>query len=178
MIRFRTAPGLLPLLAVLALAAAPTTQAQDDAAEPMTGAMTVEQGRQIAIEYSVALADGTQIHSNVGEDPFVYEQGGTGTFPALQDALTGMKVDQSRTVTLAPEQAYGPVRPDAFQEVEKTMIPAESLNAGTILIAQDPAGNRRPVRVHEVKESTVVLDFNHPLAGQALTFDVRVVDIK
>ena len=57
-------------------------------------------------------------------------------------------------------------------------VPAEALKVGTMLLAQGPGGQGMPVRVHEIKDKTVVMDFNHPLAGKTLSFDVRITDIK
>ena len=82
------------------------------------------------------------------------------------------------TLTVKPEDAYGPVDPAAFREVPKEAVPADALKVGTMLLAQGPGGQGVPVRVHEIKEKTVVMDFNHPLAGKTLSFDVKITEIK
>jgi FKBP-type peptidyl-prolyl cis-trans isomerase 2 len=81
-------------------------------------------------------------------------------------------------VKVKPEEAYGPIDPKAFQEVPKEKLPPEALKVDTVLMAQGPQGQGIPVRVHEVKEKTVIMDFNHPLAGKTLSFDVKITDIK
>jgi FKBP-type peptidyl-prolyl cis-trans isomerase SlyD len=70
------------------------------------------------------------------------------------------------------------VDPKGFQEFPKEKIPAEALKVGTVLMAKGPQGQQVPVRVHEIKEKTVVLDLNHPMAGKTLVFDVKVLDIQ
>jgi FKBP-type peptidyl-prolyl cis-trans isomerase 2 len=67
--------------------------------------------------------------------------------------------------------------PEAYKEVDIDAVPAPYRYTGAVLGVQDPAGGIYPIRVHEVKEQKIVLDFNHPLAGQALRFDVKVVEV-
>ena len=80
-----------------------------------------------------------------------------------------------------PEDAYGPVNKAAFQEIPKDKIPPEKLKemkVGTVVPAQTPNGQTIPVRVHEIKDQTIVFDGNHPMAGKTLVFDVKVLDIQ
>ena len=140
--------------------------------------LMVQSGKRVGIEYTVTLEDGSKVGSNVGQKPFVYRQGDPKVLPALQAALEGLKVGDRKHLTLPPEKAYGPVQPEAFQEVPSADIPEHSRKVGTLLATQDPEGNQQEARVHEVKEDTIVLDHNHPLAGKTLTFDIRVLEIK
>lgn len=138
----------------------------------------VEAGKQVSIEYQLNLEDGTTVDTNVGSEPLVFEAGARQILPALETALSGMKVDESKNVTLSAEDGYGPVNPDAYTTVALEEIPDGARRAGAVLVAQDDSGNQRPVRVHEVREDTIVLDFNHPLAGQTLNFEVRILKIE
>ena len=141
--------------------------------------MAVATGRQVSIEYTLRLSDKTRVDSNVGEPPLTYTQGSGALPPALQAQLVGLTVGDTKTVTLTPEQGYGEVDPNAYHEVEKSLIPEGARKPGSMLTATDPAGGEeRVLRVHEVKDETVVLDFNHPLAGKTLVFDVKVVKIE
>ena len=140
--------------------------------------LTVQAGKHVGIEYTVMLEDGSTVSSNVGAELFVFRQGDRKILPALQAALEGLKVGDRKHITLPPEQAYGPVQPDAFHEVPSTDIPAGSRQVGAWLATEGPDGNKQEVRVHEVKEGTIVLDLNHPLAGKTLSFDIRIVEIK
>jgi FKBP-type peptidyl-prolyl cis-trans isomerase 2 len=134
--------------------------------------------RLIAIEYSLFLDDGSQVDSNVGGDPLVYREGAGQILPALEHQIADLGAGETKRVVLAAEDAYGPVQPDAFREVEAEAIPEEAREPGIMLVAEDGEGHKHQVRVHEVKDDAVILDLNHPLAGQTLTFDVKVVDIK
>jgi FKBP-type peptidyl-prolyl cis-trans isomerase SlyD len=98
--------------------------------------------------------------------------------PGLEKELTGMKVGSEKHVTVKPEEGYGLVNKEAFQELPKEKIPPEGQKVGAILTGQGPQGQPIKARVHEVKEKTVVVDFNHPMAGKTLVFDVTVVDIQ
>ncbi len=138
----------------------------------------IKSGHKVSLEYTVFLADGTQIDTNVGEDPLVFVLGTHQVFPALETALLGLKVGDSKQIMLQPEEAYGPVVPEAYKEVDAEAVPAPYRYAGAVLAIQDPAGGVYPIRVHEVNDQKIVLDFNHPLAGQALRFDVKVVEVK
>jgi FKBP-type peptidyl-prolyl cis-trans isomerase SlyD len=89
-----------------------------------------------------------------------------------------MKVGGEKRVKVKPEDAYGLVSPKAFQEVPKEQIPANGLKVGATLAAKGPHGQEIPVRVHEIKEKTVVLDLNHPMAGKTLLFEIKILDIQ
>lgn len=137
----------------------------------------IKSGAKVSLEYTVFLEDGTQIDSNVGEDPLIFVLGSNQVFPALEAALLGLKIGDTKQVLLKPEEAYGPIVPEAYKEVELDAVPAPYRYAGAVLGIQDPAGGVYPIRVHEIKDQKAVLDFNHPLAGQALRFDVKVMDV-
>lgn len=138
----------------------------------------ISQGHKIFLEYTVFLDDGTEIDSNVGEDPLVFVLGSHQVFPALEQALLGLKIGDTKQVMLKPEEAYGPIVPEAFKEVDLETVPDSFRYVGAVLGVQDPAGGVYPIRVHQIQEERVILDFNHPLAGRALKFDVKIVDVK
>ncbi len=132
-------------------------------------------GKQVSVEYTVFLQDGTKIDTNVGEPPLVFVLGANQVFPALEQALVGLKVGDTKHVLLKPEEAYGQIVPDAFREVELETIPNQFRFVGAVLGIQDPNGGVYPIRVHAINDEKVTLDFNHPLAGKELRFEVRVV---
>jgi FKBP-type peptidyl-prolyl cis-trans isomerase SlyD len=88
-----------------------------------------------------------------------------------------MKIGGEKRVKVKPEDAYGPVDPTAIHEFPKEEIPASGLKVGAVLVARGPEGQPIPVTVKEIKDNTVVLDFNHPLAGKTLIFNIKVLDI-
>lgn len=138
----------------------------------------IANGSRVTLEYTLSDEKGDIIESNKGKQPLQYTHGQGEIISGLERELAGMKVGGEKTIVVKPEDAYGPVDPNAFREVSRAMIPAEALKVGTRLVASTAQGQSFPVRVHEVKEKTVVLDFNHPLAGRTLSFNVKVLDIK
>lgn len=137
----------------------------------------IKNGKQVSLEYTVFLSDGTQIDSNVGDSPLVFVLGNNQVFPALEQELLGLRVGDTKQITLRADDAYGPVVPEAFREVDAESVPAPYRYTGAVLGIQDPAGGVYPIRVHEIKGEKIVLDFNHPLAGKELRFHVKVVDV-
>jgi FKBP-type peptidyl-prolyl cis-trans isomerase 2 len=137
----------------------------------------IENGKQVAIEYTLTLDDGTTVDTNVGKQPLKYKHGTGEILPALESALDGLDVDARRSVTLEPEQGYGKVDPEAFRKVPVSMVPEDARKVGTRLVAEDPSGQQHQLKVHEVGDEEVTLDLNHPLAGETLHFDIRVVAV-
>ena len=140
--------------------------------------MTVSDGKTISMEYTLTLDDEKVIDTNVGKAPLKFTQGSHQIIPGLETALEGMKKGESKQVTVAPEQAYGVSDPQAIQEVSIDKIPPEARKVGMTLQGKDANGRVVHPRVTEVKEQVVVLDFNHPLAGKTLNFDVKILDIE
>jgi FKBP-type peptidyl-prolyl cis-trans isomerase SlyD len=138
----------------------------------------IREGSQVALEYTLSDETGTVIESNKGKQPMSYIHGKSQIIPGLEKELLGMKVGEEKKIQVKPEDGYGPVNPDAFQEVPKEKLPPEALKVGTMLMAQGSQGQGVPVRVHEIKDTTVIMDFNHPMAGKTLSFDVKISEIK
>ncbi|MCC5794363.1 MAG: FKBP-type peptidyl-prolyl cis-trans isomerase [Chromatiales bacterium] len=157
----------LPLILASFLLALPVVAPADGKA--------VSAGKEVALEFTMKLEDGTLVESNVGAPPFEYVHGEGQLMPGLEAALEGQAVDARISVRLAPEEAYGAVDPEAFQEVSAEQIPEQLREVGAFLTAQGFDGL---IRVAEVREQTVLLDFNHPLAGQTLDVEMRVVGIR
>jgi FKBP-type peptidyl-prolyl cis-trans isomerase SlyD len=138
----------------------------------------INKGKKVSLEYTVFLEDGTQIDTNIGDDPLVFILGSNQVFPALEQELLGLKVGDTKKITLRPEEAYGPVVPEAFREVDVESVPPQFRFVGAVLGVQDPSGGVFPIRVHQINEEKVTLDFNHPLAGRTLQFDVKVLGVE
>jgi FKBP-type peptidyl-prolyl cis-trans isomerase SlyD len=138
----------------------------------------IKDGSKVSMEYTLYLEDGSVEETNVGKDPLEYEHGAKMMIPGLETKLEGLKAGDTIKVEVPPEEGYGVVNPDGFQEVPKEKIPPESRKVGTVLKTTLTDGRVARVRVHEVKEDTIVMDFNHPLAGKTLTFEVKILDVK
>lgn len=142
------------------------------------GTAVVEPGREVAMEFTVRLEDGSVAQSNVGGEPIVFTVGAGDMLPALEEAVLGQAVGEQRSFTLARDDAYGEVDPAQIVEVDAGTIPEQSRQVGAVMMATDVRGVKRPVRVTAVKPGKITLDYNHPLAGHDLSFDVNIVDVR
>jgi FKBP-type peptidyl-prolyl cis-trans isomerase SlyD len=158
-----------PLALLVLLAAAPVM------AQPKA---VIEKGSSVKIEYTLKDDKGAVLDTNAGKDALAFTQGAQQIIPGLDKALLGMKAGDSKKVTVKPEDAYGVVDPKAEAEVPKDALPKGADVVGTRLLARGQDGQPRPVTVKAVKDTTVVLDLNHPLAGKTLFFDVKVVSVE
>lgn len=134
----------------------------------------IEPGKVVSLRYAVSLPDGKVVHTNENDHPIKYKHGDGKLLPALEAALSGLSAGDQKSVTLPPEDAY-PVKQDAIQEVPLARIPEDSRKVGAIF---RPVGSRGSVRVAEIKETVAVLDFNHPLAGKTLRYDVTILSVE
>ena len=163
------------MLVFLCLAAAGANAEESEKEEAGT---VIEAGSTVGIEYTLTLEDGTKVDSNVGGEVLRVEQGSGQIVPGLDKELIGMTVGESKQLTVAPDQAYGQVDPTAFTEIPVSELPEDGREPGTILMTRDAQGNTRRLRVHQIEGEKATLDFNHPLAGKTLTFDVKIREIQ
>ncbi len=170
----RASPLVLSALLVTLVTAACTQSnpQQEDARN------TVEPGKEVALEFTMKLDDGTVVDTNVGSEPLTYTQGSGQLVHGLEVALEGMAVGEQKQVTVSPGEGYGAVDLEQVQEVPKTLVAPDAREVGAQLQTRGPHGETLYVQVVEVKDETIVLDLNHPLAGKTLHFDVKVLDIK
>lgn len=140
--------------------------------------MTISEGKTVSIEYTLTLEDKAVIDSNVGGKPLTYIQGKRQIIPGLEKELVGLKVGDSKDVTVTPEEGYGPILDDAFVEVRKDQLPEEAWKVGAQVQGQTPQGQVVRGRVLKINEDKATIDFNHPLAGKTLFFAVKILDIE
>jgi FKBP-type peptidyl-prolyl cis-trans isomerase SlyD len=147
-------------------------------AQTPSSANVIKNGSTVSLEYTLTSDDGQVTETNKGKEPLRYVDGREEIIPGLEKALEGLAPGAEKKVTVKPEDGYGPIDPKGYHEVPKESVPADALKVGATLMAQDAQGQQFPVRVHEIKEKTVVMDLNHPLAGKTLIFDVKILDVK
>jgi FKBP-type peptidyl-prolyl cis-trans isomerase SlyD len=138
----------------------------------------ITDGSRVSIEYTLTMDDGSVADSNVGDEPLIFEQGQHEILPALERALLGLAVGDTMELTLEPDDGYGLVDEALFEAVPSHLVPENGRHVGAYLVAQAKTGERRQVRVAEVNGDEVVIDLNHPLAGQTLHFAVRILAIE
>lgn len=148
------------------------------AAEKAKDERMVKDGLMISLDYTLKSPDGKVIETSKGREPLRYIHGQKMMIPGLEKELTGMKVGGAKHVTVKPEDGYGKIDPNAVREIPKEQVPANALKVGAVLASQEPDGSIKPMTVKQIKEKTVLMDMNHPMAGKTLVFDVKVVDIQ
>ncbi len=138
----------------------------------------VKMGDTVRIHYTGTLANGETFDSSQGRDPLEFTVGAGQIIPGLDRAIPGMEIGESKTVEVACDEAYGAADPQARQQVPRDQIPDTiPLDPGTRLQMQTPQGQVVPVTVAEVTDTAVILDANHPLAGEDLKFEIEVVGV-
>ncbi len=138
---------------------------------------TARDGNTVAVHYTGTLGDGTQFDSSAGRDPLEFALGEGTVIAGFEEATRGMSIGERKTVVIACQDAYGPHQPELVQAVERDQLPPDlDLRLGTRLQTSGPQAT--VVRVTEVTETTVTLDANHPLAGEDLTFEIQLVEIR
>ncbi len=139
--------------------------------------MEISKNKLVKIHYKGTLSNGEVFDSSEGREALEFISGLGMIIPGLEAGIEGLKVGDKKSVEVKSDEAYGPIREDAFQEVPKNQFPEDmKLEVGMQLAAQGPQGVI-PVVVAEILEDMVKVDFNHPLAGKDLTFDVEVVEV-
>ena len=142
------------------------------------GKAAISDGKSVKAHYTLTV-DGKMLESSKGKDPIQFKMGSKQMIPGFEKAVMGMKVGQKKSFKVSPQDGYGLEDPKAFQNVPKSQLPKDiTPKAGMTLYAKRKDGQDVPVRVAEVKKDVVVMNFNHPLAGKTLNFDVEIVEIK
>ncbi len=140
--------------------------------------MKVSKNHIVKVAYALKNTQGQLLDSRNEKAPLVYLHGQGHIITGLEEALEGRAIDESFTVTIPPERAYGDVDPGSIQVVPKeSFSDVEDLSPGMQFKVNTPAGEVVAV-LTEVLESEVVIDGNHPLAGETLNFEIKVLSVR
>lgn len=140
-----------------------------------------QQNDTVTILYSGQLANGETFESSEDTGPLCFRIGDQSVMPAFEQAVIGMATGETKTITLAAEDAYGARREELVIEVSRDTFGPRELSRGMVLgltMEQEGKPQQVPATVVAVAESTVTVDFNHPLAGQDLTFTLTLQSIE
>ncbi|MCL4805975.1 MAG: peptidylprolyl isomerase [Anaerolineae bacterium] len=142
--------------------------------------MAVADGLVVSLAYTLRLDDGEEIDSAASDDPLVYLHGAGNIIPGLEDALSGMKIGDVRSVSVSPVDAYGDLDEDAFELVPYDAFPADvDLEEGMGLsMVDNNTGQQMDAYISELRDDGALLDLNHPLAGETLHFTVEIVGLR
>lgn len=138
----------------------------------------VKEKDTVKVHYTGKLANGEVFDSSVDRDPMEFQVGSGQLIPGFENGVIDMKVNEKKTLVIPSDEAYGEPRKELVQEVPKDRLPEEiKPEVGMGLVSKTPEGQEIQLVVKEVKDEAIVVDGNHPLAGQELTFEIEVVGI-
>ena len=142
--------------------------------------MMINTGSEVVFHFSIKLSDGSVADSTkVSGKPAKLIMGDGSLTPGFEACLLGLEAGQDASFTLPPEQAFGMPNPDNIYYVERDKFgPEVNPEEGAIIAFTQPDGSELPGVVRSVAGQSVTVDFNHPLSGQKLTFDVEIIEVK
>ncbi|KYP14892.1 peptidylprolyl isomerase [Flavihumibacter sp. CACIAM 22H1] len=138
----------------------------------------VQSGDTVKVHYHGRLTDGTTFDSSEGRDPLEFQVGSGMVIAGFDNGVMGMLVGDKKTVHIPVDDAYGPKNPDMIIEFPKEQVPADMpMEVGMRLNLNNSQGQVVPVVITEIQDAAILLDANHPLAGEDLVFDIELVEI-
>lgn len=139
----------------------------------------VKENDTVRVHYTGKLSNGQIFDSSLEREPLEIILGQGNLIPGFEKGVVNMKVNEKKTVNIPFEEAYGDIQKELFHEVKKAELPQDMTpEVGMGLAAKNPDGTEVQFRVAEVHEEHIIIDANHPLAGQDLIFDLELVEIK
>lgn len=144
----------------------------------MNDELKVQDGQVVSMEYTLRV-DGEILDTSVGREPLEFLQGAGNIIPGLEQELYGMAIGESKNVIVQAEEGYGEIDPDAFFDVPREQFPNDiPLEIGIEIQVTDENGDPMSARIDSITDENIRLDFNHPLAGKELHFDMKIVDLR
>ena len=135
-------------------------------------------GDTVKVHFEGFLEDGTLFGSTVDEEPFEFIIGEKNMLPGFENAIVGMQKGDTKTITLSPEEAYGSHMKELVHVMDRSSFPPEiNLEIGKRLQVRTQEGKQAIVTIKDLKEDSIVIDGNDPLAGQTLTFKIELIEI-
>ncbi len=140
-------------------------------------APVIEEGKKVKMNYSLS-SEGKQLDSTANKAPLEFVYGEPGLLPALQKNMQGLKAGDKKQFTLTPAQGFGEINPKARVDIPRANFREAKVEKGMVFTV--PGKNGAPLTglVYEIKKDFVVIDFNHPLAGKTVTFDIEILEVK
>ena len=142
--------------------------------------MNIKNGQKVSVHYVGTLNNGTEFDSSRSRgEPISFEFGGGAVLPAFETAVAKMTIGEKKKISLKASEAYGERKEQAIQEFPKTSFgPEVELTLGNIVKGRTAQGADVSAIISEIKEEHIVLDFNHPLAGKDINFDIELVSVE
>lgn len=142
--------------------------------EPSPGIRRASRGDAVRIHYTGWLSDNRIFDTSHGEEPLEFSLGAGHHIPGLEQAVEGMAVGETKLARVAPADAYGPKVPEYMVEISRDRLPRNDVQVGDLI---EIPGSPIPARIAEFRGDMVLMDANHPLAGEELTFEITLLDV-
>ena len=141
--------------------------------------MTIKVGTKIKLDYTGTLDDGTIFDSTTGKSPMSFEMKPGNLISGFYDALVGMDTGEEKEFRLEPKEAYGERNDELMEKIPRNKFPKEPApEPGMMFYGETETGQRIPTLVVEVTDDHVIIDMNHPMAGKALNFKIKIISIE
>lgn len=137
----------------------------------------INQDSQVTLHFTLKLPGGEVVDSTLEKQPATFKVGDGSLLPGFEQALYGLKAGDKRSIEIDPEYGFGPGNPQNIQVMPRDNFDEMELETGLLVIFQDAAGGELPGVVKTIHDTTVEVDFNHPLAGKVVTFEVEIVAV-
>ncbi|SDS82020.1 FKBP-type peptidyl-prolyl cis-trans isomerase [Pseudomonas oryzae] len=134
--------------------------------------------RQVTLHFAIKLESGDVVDSTFDKNPATFTVGDGNLLPGFEQALYGLKAGDKRSLAIEPEHGFGQPNPQNVQVMPRGSFEGMELSEGLLIIFNDAANAELPGVVKDFDDAQVTIDFNHPLAGKRLTFDVEIVDVQ
>lgn len=138
----------------------------------------IGQGMQVTMHFSLSLENGELVDSTFDKQPATFKIGDGNLLPGFEQQLFGLRARDKRSFQIAPEQGFGQHNPQNVQVMPRSQFEGMELSEGLLVIFNDAAKTELPGIVKSFDERQVTVDFNHPLAGKALTFEVEIFEVQ
>ncbi|CAK17359.1 peptidylprolyl isomerase [Pseudomonas entomophila] len=138
----------------------------------------IGQNTEVTLHFALHLENGDTVDSTFDKAPATFKVGDGNLLPGFESALFGFKAGDQRKLTIAPENAFGQHNPQNVQVMPRSQFEGMELSEGLLVIFNDAANTELPGVVKVFDDNQVTIDFNHPLAGKTLNFEVQILDVK
>ncbi|MFP5423570.1 MAG: FKBP-type peptidyl-prolyl cis-trans isomerase [Gammaproteobacteria bacterium] len=134
--------------------------------------------KQVTLHFALKLDNGDVVDSTFDKKPATFKVGDGNLLPGFEQAIYGLKAGDKRSLSISPEQGFGQGNPQNIQVMPRSQFQDMELSEGLLVIFNDAANAELPGVVKAFDDNQVTIDFNHPLAGKALSFDVEIIEVK
>ena len=134
--------------------------------------------KQVTLHFALKLDNGDVVDSTFDKNPATFNVGDGNLLPGFEQAIYGLKAGDKRSLPISPEQGFGQGNPQNIQVMPRSQFQDMELSEGLLVIFNDAANAELPGVVKAFDDNQVTIDFNHPLAGKALSFDVEIIEVK